>query len=1189
MPTPIKIAGRALAIAIMAIIPAAVIAGQASARTVPVYSYTGEFYDGTGSTAGLLASSTDVEVSQETGNVYVADPARFNDSVSQFDASNDPLAFSALNGATAISLNSSGVPRIAVDQSPTQSHGNIYALDGVNTIRGYRADGSELGAPFPASGFLGACALAVDSDGHIWVMDQGAARLVELTAIGAPTGRVVPIDTERESYRCDLAIDSHDNFYVSSNGQDRFTRKYDSDGKFLYDLTGGGAQAIAVDRATDHVFILEGDVVAEYDENGDPLTSFGSPDPAHSFPGLVEPQGVAVNETTHRVYVANGRDYGGRQHVDVFAPSSQITLPIVKTNLPTLAPTSVTLRGSVDPDGAGDATNCRFEWGTSAGYGEVAPCTPAGPISGNGVHPVTADLSGLAQGSMYHYRLVVASAQGTVVGRDRSFRPQGPATISGTVVSQVNTDGARVTASVDPNGGDTSFRVEYGLNNCDLSACLSAPSPEITLSDPLGVQTASVVLSGLEPDSSYHFRLVATNSFGEALGKEDILRTYAVESTDDACPNALLRKAMGAVLMPDCRAFELVSAAEAGGYDVRSDLVPGQVPLAAKPRAKDSVLYSINFGKIPGVEGEPTNHGLDPYIATRTTDGWSTRYAGIAVGGPPYQDPFASTPLEESEDLSTVAFGGEDICDPCFGDGSTGIPLRRGGAALAQGMAGTLDPGPSAAQDGFIGRRLSADGTHLIFGSTSAFEPDAATGGDLSIYSRDLVSGTTQVVSKTPSGESLPCLQGAGACHSPDNGKGIGELDVSDDGSRVVVANRVSTDSAGNDYWHPYMHIGDSSNTVDLAPGATSGVIYDGMTGDGSEVFYTTANQLTPDDHDSSADIYRAAVSEGGAVTVTRVSVGSGAGDTDACNPVPATGNNWNAPGGSSTDGCGVVAFAGGGGVARGDGAIYFLSPEQLDGSSGEMNQPNLYLSAPGGSVQFVATLEAGNAAIEHAVYASAVRIPSDIQVTPNGNVAVFSSKASLTDFPSLGHVAIYRYSTTNHSLVCASCPTTRAALTADTRLSAYGLNLADDGRVFFTSAEPLALQDTGTAADVYEWSEGKISLISTGRSQTDAGLLSVSADGVNVYFYTRETLVRGDHNGMTMKIYTARENGGFPTPVTLGACQASDECHGPGSVAPPAEALPTFQGTGGNVSAVHKKKQKQKKKKKHHRRGRKG
>ena len=44
------------------------------------------------------------------------------------------------------------------------------------------------------------------------------------------------------------------------------------------------------------------------------------------------------------------------------------------------------------------------------------------------------------------------------------------------------------------------------------------------------------------------------------------------------------------------------------------------------------------------------------------------------------------------------------------------------------------------------------------------------------------------------------------------------------------------------------MNIGDSPSTVDLAPGASSGVLYDGMSEDGSTVLYTTVDQLTADD-----------------------------------------------------------------------------------------------------------------------------------------------------------------------------------------------------------------------------------------------------------------------------------------------------------------------------------------------------
>jgi hypothetical protein len=485
-------------------------------------------------------------------------------------------------------------------------------------------------------------------------------------------------------------------------------------------------------------------------------------------------------------------------------------------------------------------------------------------------------------------------------------------------------------------------------------------------------------------------------------------------------------------------------------------------------------------------------------------------------------------------------------------------------------MVGPLDPGPAVAQDGYVGRGLSADGRHLVFGSATPLSADAAPAGEISIYDRDLDTGITQVVSKTPAGTNL-------------EGGEVGSLGMSDDASRIVVGVEVSSDSAGNRLWHPYMHVDGLSGTVDLAPGSTSGVLYDGMTADGSSVFYTTVDALTAEDEDSAADVYRATVT-GGALSLDLVSDGPGA-DAASCNPTPAAGNNWNAPGAASANTCGAVAFAGGSGVARDGGAIYFLSPERLDGSSGVLNEPNLYLAEAGGPVRYVATLEPGSKAIENAVENNERRSFGDIQVSSSGAFAAFSSDLPLTDYPTFGHTAIYLFDAGADELFCASCPTTGAALTADTTLSEFGLNLSDDGRVFYTSDEPLALRDTGITADVYGWDDGAVSLISTGRSATDSGILSVSADGVNVFFYTREVLVSADHNGAAMKIYTAREGGGYPNTVAAVDCQASDECHGPGSAAPAADSLPTIKGAGGNFAdqSAKKKKHKKKKHKKRH------
>lgn len=1147
----------------VALIAFLLLAASAGARSIQLYTYTGHSFDGHGSTAGTFADARDIDINQANGSVYVVDPGRFRGSFTQFDPLGVPMAFSGAGGASSISVNTNEALRIAVDNSNTPSHGNIYIDNGRNAIVGFNSEGTALGSPFPLSGFQNSCGMAVDTHGNLWVSEERDDQVVEFTSLGSPTGRVL-----KTAEPCQLAIDSHDNFYVTGTnreGRPAEVRKYDSEGHFLFTLT-HSPNDVAIDPATDDVFVSRGDHVDVYDSEGDPLSQFGFPDPAHSFEGLSFPsqQGVAINGSTHQVYV-----YSGNGKVYIFAPESPITVPTVTTEVPELTPSHATLKGSVDIDGGGNTTDCHFEWGVNDTYGNSIPCTPAA-ITTPGVHEVTAELPGLTQGQEYHYRLSAKNGNEVVsVGVDRAFRPQGPAAVSAEIAGEINTDGARLGGDIDPNGGDTSYRVEYGPEDCATIACASLPVPEGQLAQPLGVQHVSVVVAGLTPGTTYHYRIVATNGYGETPGADETFTTFSVDSATDPCANALVRKQTRAVLLPDCRAYELVSAADAGGYDVRSDLIAGQAPLVAKPQATDSVLYSLNFGKVPGVAGEPTNHGSDPYIATRTPSGWQTRYAGIPVGFPPAQASFGSTPSEESANLATLTFGGPEICSPCFPDGKVGIPVSRGGT-ISQGMAGALDPGSSAVPDGYIARQLSADGTHLVFGSASKFADGAAEDGDVSIYDRDLATGTTHVVSKDPGGADLSCLQGAGACHSPGNPDGIGALDISSDGSRIVVAQRVSTDADGNRYWHPYMNIGDSDHTVDLLPpGAASGVLYDGMTADGSAVYYTSSEQLTSDDHDSSADIFRAAVAPDGTVTVTRVSTGTGAGDVNSCDPVAnANGNNWNAVGAASANTCGAVALAGGAGLASGSGDLYFLSPEQLAGSgSGVQNQPNLYLAVPGDPVRFVATLEPGSATVIDAVAHSATHSYGDFQVTPSGAYALFSSNLPLTGFPTFGHYAIYRYSLPGESLACVSCAGTRAGSTSDTKLSPFGSNLANDGRAFFTSEEPLALRDTGGGPDVYEWKEGKLGLVSSGRTSSGSRLLSVSSDGVNVYFFTRDTLVEDDRNGQTVKIYDAREGGGFLVAPSPPACQASDECHGPGSSSASSSSVGTFKGTGGNFT----------------------
>ena len=126
------------------------------------------------------------------------------------------------------------------------------------------------------------------------------------------------------------------------------------------------------------------------------------------------------------------------------------------------------------------------------------------------------------------------------------------------------------------------------------------------------------------------------------------------------------------------------------------------------------------------------------------------------------------------------------------------------------------------------------------------------------------------------------------------------------------------------------------------------------------------------------------------------------------------------------------------------------------------------------------------------------------------------------------------------------------------------GLFMSDDGRTFFSTRAALVPFDSNGKIDVYEYTEGRPQLISSGTASTDTwggglliypamtvGLEGVSADGVDVYFSTFDTLVPQDHNGEFIKFYDARTGGGFPFQAPPPPCKAADECHGAGSVGP--------------------------------------
>ena len=82
-----------------------------------------------------------------------------------------------------------------------------------------------------------------------------------------------------------------------------------------------------------------------------------------------------------------------------------------------------------------------------------------------------------------------------------------------------------VTGAVDPEGTDATYRFEYGTNTAYGQ---SAPSPDADAGTGTTSVAAEATLSSLEPNQTYHYRLVATNAEGDrAYGADRTFTTAA--------------------------------------------------------------------------------------------------------------------------------------------------------------------------------------------------------------------------------------------------------------------------------------------------------------------------------------------------------------------------------------------------------------------------------------------------------------------------------------------------------------------------------------------------------------------------------------------------------------------------------------------------------------------------------------
>jgi hypothetical protein len=151
--------------------------------------------------------------------------------------------------------------------------------------------------------------------------------------------------------------------------------------------------------------------------------------------------------------------------------------------------------------------------------------------SGTANVPVSAALTGLAQGTTYHYRVVATSSAGTSHGADGLFTTLAAPGVVTAAASSVTVSAATLNGSVDPNGRATTWYFEYGTSTSYGSKTSAKSAGSGT-----GSTSVSAQVSGLTGGRTYHFRLVATSDAGTTSGTDATFVTSSAPSavTGDA-------------------------------------------------------------------------------------------------------------------------------------------------------------------------------------------------------------------------------------------------------------------------------------------------------------------------------------------------------------------------------------------------------------------------------------------------------------------------------------------------------------------------------------------------------------------------------------------------------------------------------------------------------------------------------
>jgi len=202
------------------------------------------------------------------------------------------------------------------------------------------------------------------------------------------------------------------------------------------------------------------------------------------YANVVKTVSVAIGSVTGNMYVTDAV-LGGTS-----APS-----------ITNVASSGVTNNAATITWNTDQAADSQVEYGTTTSYGALSPLNSSAVTA----HSVT--LTGLAQKMTYHYRVHSSNANGPAVSSDYTFTTGGAPTITNVQSGSITSTSATITWTTDVSSDS---KVNYGTTTSYGSQATDASS----------VTSHSMTLTGLTPNTTYHYQCVSANTYGSTASTD---------------------------------------------------------------------------------------------------------------------------------------------------------------------------------------------------------------------------------------------------------------------------------------------------------------------------------------------------------------------------------------------------------------------------------------------------------------------------------------------------------------------------------------------------------------------------------------------------------------------------------------------------------------------------------------------